>query len=591
MNLYAGKMLVVNLSTRQVSTEALRKEWLKDYWGCWGLALRYYQDLVDPQVDPLSGENVVVIMTGPFCGTLVPLTSRFCLVSKSPHTGTIFETNTGGAFGPELKLAGYDGIIIKGRADSLTWLNIADDRVTLETDPSLAGKGIFDTEVRLKEAAGSAEAKTLCIGPAGENLITYACIGTDSYRQMGRNGAGAIFGSKNLKGIVCRGTGKIEVADMPAFLEKVGHIQQANLLTDDNLWARTDGTAVLVDVTNEMGLHPTRNFTYGVNEQKDGLNSDAVKKAKLGDRACVSCPLGCGKFTHINGAEVEGPEYETLCLGGSNCEINDLEQVIRFNRLCDDLGLDTISCGNTIGLAMELAEKGRADFGLYFGKPEAYLDVITEIATFSTDRGRHLARGARKLAEETGSLDLVAEDKGSEYPAYEPRANYGLGLAYATSERGACHLRAFPLVMDDPFDTESAARKVIEGQNFNAVKWSMCICDFWGSVTAEIMADLLTAGLGETVTADELLIAGERIWNLTRLFNLRAGLTEGDDALPEKIMTQPLQKGPHEGRVFGRTDFLAAKSAYYRLRGWDNTGTPTPDTLAGLGLESLSPSY
>jgi aldehyde:ferredoxin oxidoreductase len=591
MNLYAGKILVVDLSTRQVSTKALRKEWLKDYWGCWGLALRYYWDLVDPQVDPLSKENVVVIMTGPFCGTLVPLTSRFCLVSKSPHTGTIFETNTGGAFGPELKFAGYDGIIIKGRADSLTYLNIANDTVTLETDPSLTGKGIFDTEVRLKESAGASEAKTLCIGPAGENLITYACIGTESYRQMGRNGAGAIFGSKNLKGIVCRGTGKIQVADMPALLEKTRHYQQTNLLTDDNLWARTDGTAVLVDVTNEMGLHPTRNFTYGVNEQKDGLNSDAVKNAKLGDRACVSCPLGCGKFTHINGAEVEGPEYETLCLGGSNCEINDLEQVIRFNRLCDDLGLDTISCGNTIGLAMELAEKGRADFGLRFGKPEAYLDVITEIATLSTDRGRQLARGARRLGKDTDSIDLVAEDKGSEYPAYEPRANYGLGLAYATSERGACHLRAFPLVMEDPFDTGAAAREVIDGQNFNAAKWSMCICDFWGSVTLEIMADLLTAGLGETVTPDELLLAGERIWNLTRLFNLRAGLTADNDALPEKIMTQPLQKGPHEGRVFGRKDFRAAKSTYYRLRGWDEKGMPTPDTLVRLGLESLSSSH
>ncbi len=589
MNLYAGKILVVNLSTKHISTETLQKKWVRNYRGCWGLATRYYWELADPQVDPLSEENVVVIMTGPFCGSLVPLTSRFCLVSKSPHTGTIFETNTGGAFGPELKFAGYDGIIIKGRADSLTYLNIADDTVTLESDPSLAGKGIFDTEARLKEAAGDSDAKTLCIGPAGENLITYACVGTESYRQMGRNGAGAIFGSKNLKGIVCRGTGKIQVADMPAFLEKITHYQQTHLLTDDNLWARTDGTAVLVDVTNEMGLHPTRNFTYGVNRQKDGLNSDAVKKAKRGDRACVSCPLGCGKFTHINGAEVEGPEYETLCLGGSNCEINDLEQVIRFNRLCDDLGLDTISCGNTIGLAMELAEKGRADLGLYFGKPQAYLDVITEIATLSTDRGRQLARGARHLAQDTGSLDLVAEDKGSEYPAYEPRANYGLGLAYATSERGACHLRAFPLVMDDPFDPRAAAHDVVAGQNFNAVKWSMCICDFWGNVTPEIIADLLTTGLGETVTPDELLLAGERIWNLTRLFNLRAGLTADDDALPEKIMTQPLQKGPHDGRVFNRKDFQTARSSYYQLRGWDVSGVPTRETLDRLGLTSLSP--
>ncbi len=587
MNLYAGKILMVDLTERRISTETLRREWLKDYRGCWGLAMRYYWDLVDPGVDPLSEENALVIMTGPLCGTLAPLTSRFCLVSKSPHTGTVFETNTGGAFGPELKFAGYDGIVVKGRSDKLTWLRIVDGEANLEGAVELVGRGIFDTEARLKEAVGSPEAKTLCIGPAGENLIGYACVGTEAYRQMGRGGAGAIFGSKNLKGIAVRGSGAVDVADMSAFLEKVTHHKQANLFTDDNLWARTDGTAVLVDLTNEMGLHPTRNFTYGVNEQRESLNAEAVKRAKRGDRACASCPLACGKFTHINGAEVEGPEYETLCLGGSNCEINDLEQVIRFNRLCDNLGLDTISCGNTIGLAMELAAKGRADFGLRFGEAVEYLKVVTEIATLSTERGRKLARGARVLAEETDSLDLVAEDKGSEYPAYEPRANYGLGLAYATSERGACHLRAFPLEMEDPFDVQAAAREVVDGQNFNAVKWSLCICDFWASVTAEIMADLLSAGLGEPVTPEELLRCGERIWNLTRLFNLRAGFSAEDDALPEKIMAQPLEKGPHAGRVFSREDFQKARKIYYELRGWDPNGVPTPEKLAQLGLESL----
>ena len=587
MNLYAGQILVVDLSEQKVSVTALSKDWLKDYWGCWGLAMRYYWELADPQVDPLSAQNVMVIMTGPFCGTLVPMTSRFCLVSKSAHTGTVFETNTGGAFGPELKFAGYDGIIIKGRAQRLTYLKITDDTVSLEDATPLAGKGIFETETLLKEAVGSPEAKTLCIGPAGENLISYACVGSESYRQMGRGGAGALFGSKNLKGIVCRGTGNVQVADMPAFLEKITHYKQMNLLTDDNLWARTDGTAVLVDVTNEMGLHPTRNFTYGVNEQKDGLNSEAIKNAKRGDRACASCPLGCGKFTHINGAEVEGPEYETLCLGGSNCEINDLEQVIRFNRLCDDLGLDTISCGNTIGLAMGLGEKKRHNFSLRFSEAGEYLKVVTEIATLSTERGRDLALGAKKLAAKYQGSDLVAEGKGSEYPAYEPRANYGLGLAYATSERGACHLRAFPLDAEDPFDTEALAKEVADAQNFNAVKWSMCICDFWGSVTLEIMANLLTAGLGEPVRPEDLGLAGERIWNLTRLFNLRAGLSAADDALPEKITSQPLQKGPHAGRVFSQQDFKAARKMYYRFRGWDDDGVPGREKLLELGLESF----
>jgi len=587
MALYAGKVLIVDLTGKSVSTEPLQKKWIKDYWGSWGLAMRYYWELADPQIDPLSAQNVMVIMTGPFCGTLVPLTSRFCLVSKSAHTGTVFESNTGGAFGPELKFAGYDGIIIKGRAERLTYLKITDDAVSLEDAAPLAGKGIFETETLLKEAVGSPEAKTLCIGPAGENLISYACVGTESYRQMGRGGAGAIFGSKNLKGIVCRGAGNIQVADMPDFLEKITRYKQTNLLTDDNLWARTDGTAVLVDATNELGAHPTRNFTAGVNENKDALNSDAIKAAKRGDRACASCPLACGKFTHIQGAEVEGPEYETLCLAGSNCEINDLEQVIRFNRLCDDYGLDTISCGNIIGFCMAAAEEGRHDFGLQFGRAKEYLEVVSEIATLSTARGRELALGVKKLAAKYHAQDLAAETKGLEYPAYEPRGSYGMGIAYATSERGACHLRAFPLFVEDPFDSEAMAKEVVDGQNFNAVKWSMCICDFWGSVTLEIMADLLTAGLGEPVRPEDLGLAGERIWNLTRLFNLRAGFSAADDALPEKIMNQPLQKGPHAGRVFSRPDFEAARKMYYRLRGWDDDGVPGREKLLELGLESF----
>jgi len=587
MNLYAGKVLIVDLTVKRISKGPLREEWLKDYWGCWGLALRYYWELVSQEVDPLSPENVIVIMTGPFCGTLAPLSSRFCLVSKSPHTGTVFESNAGGAFGPELKFAGYDGIIIKGQADSPTYLSIENDKVSLENAETLAGKGIFETERLLKEALGSPEAKTLAIGPAGENLISHACVGSESYRQFGRAGAGALFGSKKLKGIVCRGTGGVKVADMSAFLEKVNHYKETNLLTDDNLWAKTDGTALLVDVTNEMGIHPTRNYTYGVNEQKDALNSDAIQAAKRGDRACASCPLACGKFTNINGAEVEGPEYETLCLAGSNCEINDLEQVIRFNRLCDDLGLDTISCSNTIGLSMDLTEKGHHDFGLRFGQAKDYLEVVSEIANLSTERGKALAMGAKKLAEKYQAQDLVTEVKGLEFPAYEPRGNYGMGLAYATSERGACHLRAFTIFAEDPFDIETLAQEVVDGQNLNAIKWSMCFCDFWGTVNTDIMADLLSAGLGEEVKAQDLDKAGERIWNLARLFNLRAGFTAADDVLPFKITKQSLQKGPNDGKVFNAEDFETMKTTYYRIRGWDENGAPANEKLAELRLDKV----
>jgi len=587
MGLYAGKMLIVDLTAQKVTTEPLRMDWVKEYWGSWGLALRYYYDAVSPDIEPLSPENVVIIMTGPLGGTLVPLASRLCLVSKSPHTGTIFESNIGGALGPELKYAGYDGIILKGRSPAPVYLKISDECVSLENAESLMGRGIFETEKLMEEAIGSSEAKCLSIGPAAENLVTYSMIGSESYRQFGRGGTGALFGSKNLKGIVCRGTGAVSVADMDQFLERANHYTSNNLLTDDNLWAKTDGTPLLVEVTNEMGIHPTKNYTRGFNGRKEELNSDAIQAAKLGNRACFACPMACGKFTRVNSAEVEGPEYETLCLAGSNCEVNDLEAVIRFNRLCDDLGLDTMSCGSTISLAMELTETGRHNFNIHFGQADEYLKVIYEIATLSTERGRDLAMGARKLAAKYGAEDLSMEVKGLEMPAYDPRGNYGMGIAYATSERGACHLRAFPIFAQDPYDIEALVTEVVGAQNANSIKWSMGFCDFWGTVNTGIEADLMSAGLGETVTSEELDRAGERIWNLSRLFNLRAGFTVADDILPKKIMERPLEEGPHAGKVFSREDLTRAMQSYYLLRGWDENGIPSEQKLAELGLDHL----
>lgn len=587
MNLYAGKILVVDLTEKSVTAEPLRSDWLKEYWGCWGLALRYLYDLVPADVDPLSADNAIVIMTGPLCGTLAPLTSRFCLVSKSPQTGTVFQSNVGGAFGPELKFAGYDGIIIKGKADSLSYLKIQDGNVSVEDAASLAGKGIFETEEILKDKIGSAEAKTLSVGPAGENCIPFACVGTETYRQMGRGGAGALFGSKNLKGIVCRGTGGVKVADINTYIEKINGYKESNIFVEDNLWAKTDGTAILMDVTNDLGIQPTKNFTYGRNENVAKINTDAIKAAKIGDRACASCTFACGKFTDINGSQMEGPEYETLVLGGSNCEIYDLEQIIKFNRLCDDLGLDTISCGNIIGVAMDMTEKGRHDFGLKFGEAGEYLAVISEMANLSTDRGKDLAMGSKKFAEKYQSDDLTTEIKGMEFPAYDPRGNYGMGLAYATSERGACHMRAFTVFEEDVFNLEVMTQAVVDGQNFATIKWSMCVCDMWGTITTEIMAELLTIGSGEEVNPDDLVKAGERIWNLTRIYNLNAGITSADDYLPKKITDQAIKKGAHEGKVLSQEDFDTLKQTYYQLNGWDENGVPSQEKLADLGLDQL----
>jgi aldehyde:ferredoxin oxidoreductase len=243
-----------------------------------------------------------------------------------------------------------------------------------------------------------------------------------------------------------------------------------------------------------------------------------------------------------------------------------------------------MSCGSTISLAMEMTEAGRHDFNLHFGQVDEYLKVIYEIATLSTDRGRDLALGAKKLAAKYGAEDLAMEVKGLEMPAYEPRGNYGMGIAYATSERGACHLRAFPIFTPDPYDIDALVAEVANAQNANGIKWSMGFCDFWGTMNTEIEADLLTVGLGEEVTAAELDRVGERIWNLSRLFNLRAGFTAADDTLPRKVMERPLEDGTQAGRVFSREDLTAAMHSYYALRGWDERGVPTQQKLVDLGL-------
>jgi len=585
-NLYAGRMLHVDLSAGKVTAEPLNDEWARKYIGGWGLGAKYYTESVDPTVAPLSPDNTVVVMTGPMAGTLAPTGSRTCVVSKSPHTGTIFESNIGGAFGPELKFAGFDGIVISGKADRPVWLRIEDDEVSLEEAKSLWGKGIFETERTLEEEMGPSM-KSLSIGPAGESGVPFACVGSESYRQMGRGGVGTLFGAKNLKAIAVRGTGGIQVAEIGEFWGKVSEHLEGNLMTIDNQWAKDQGTPMLVDVTNEMGIHPTRNFTQGVNPHRRRLDADAVADIRIGDRACATCPLGCGNFTSVNGVQVEGPEYETLCLGGSNCDINDMEQVVRFNRTCDDLGLDTMSTGNVIGLAMALTESGAADLGLTFGDAAAYLQVLDEMANQSTRRGRDLSMGAARLADKYGQPDQAAHSKGMEMPAYDPRGNYGMGLAYATSERGACHLRAFPLFADDPFKLKDLAKDVVAMQNVNGAKWSMCFCDFWGSVDTTIMAELLTTGLGRQVSATDLARVGERVWNLVRMFNLAAGFTAADDTLSDKLTKRALENGPHEGRTLSPEILEVLKGFYYRRRGWDKAGRPKAAKLRELGLADL----
>jgi len=587
---YTGKVLRVDLTSGKISSEPLREDWARDFIGGKGLVFRYLYEELRPGTDPLSPENKVVIFPGLLAGTIVATTARTCVGTRSPLTGTILDSYVGGGFGAVLRYAGWDGILIAGRAERPVYLFIDDERAELRDASPAWGKGIWETETWLEEQAGPGRIVDLTAGPAGENLVPFACLTSEAYRQCGRGGLGAVFGSKKLKSVVVRGSGGVRVPNMAAFLETYQGLMQNSLLTEANLWANTEGTPMIVDPANAAGLFPTRGFTQGEFDGKEGINSAAVQAALIRKRACTNCPLACGRLTKSHTGEIlEGPEYETIGLGGGNCGVGDLSALIAYNRLCDNLGLDTISTGNVIGLAMTMTEEGIHDFGLRYGDIEGYLRTVEDIA-YRRGIGEDLSRGARYVARKYGGEGVVLEIKGLEFPAYDPRGAFGMGLAYATSERGACHLRSFVVANEalfavfHPDSFESKPQMVINDQNLNSVKWTGIFCDFW-AINAQDIATLFSAATGRALTAEEVMRIGERIWNVGRLFNLREGFGRQDDMPPRALFERPLRNGKAAGKVYTREAYEAALDEYYALRGWTREGVPTPEKLAALGLE------
>jgi aldehyde:ferredoxin oxidoreductase len=516
---------------------------------------------------------------------LVPNSGKLAIAAKSPATGTILDCSIGGHFAPELKFAGYDAVIIEGKSDKPVYLYIEDDKVELHSADKLWGKGAHETEHLLYEELG--DVITLAIGQAGENLLTMACISSELYRQAGRGGIGAVMGSKNLKAISVRGSGGIKIPDIRKFSAAMNKIKRDDTMTDDNMWAYSDGTPMIVDLSQSTGILPTRNFQEGTFDEYKAINSDAVKSVLKAKKACFACPLACSNYVKMGKTEVEGPEYETLALCGSNCGIGDMEAVIEFNRLCDDHCLDTISAGNTVAFAMELTEKGIHDFGIRFGDVEKYLTMPTQIAT-RQGIGADLALGVKKMAEKFGGKDFAMEVKGLEIPGYEPRGSWAMGLAYGTADRGACHMRAWPAAVEafgdiDPFTSEGKAELVIGMQDDNSVKFSAIWCDFW-AISTERMAEILTLLLGREFTAAELTTIGERIYNLAHLFNEREGFDRKDDYLPARIHNEKLTTGFTAGRSLPKEEYEKMLSDYYKLRGWDENGKITAEKKKALNL-------
>lgn len=593
-----GKVLRVNLTEKTVVTESLKTKDAKEFIGARGLATKYFFNEVAPTVDPLSEENKLIFATGPLTGTLATSAGRYDVVTKGPLTGAIAASNSGGFWGPELKYAGFDMVIFEGSSPDPVYLYIYNDEVQLRNASHLWGKNTHET-TDILVAETDSEAKVACIGPAGENLVKFACIMNEKDRAAGRSGVGAVMGSKKLKAVVVRGTKGIKVADKEGFIAAIKSARQKlkeHPVTSQGL--PTFGTNVLVGIINSAGALPTRNFREAIFEGADKISAESFNAQNLiTNKACMGCVIGCGRVSKSSGkyvGEGEGPEYETTWSFGSQCAVDDLDAITKANFICNELGMDTITMGSTIGCAMELYEEGlvtpeEAGYPLSFGNADAMVK-LTEQTAYRKGFGNYLAEGSYRLAAKYGRPDLSMSVKKQEIPAYDPRALQGMGLEYATSNRGGCHVRGYltsPEVLGvptklDPASTEEKPKFLKIFQDLTAALDSsgMCLFTTFGLGGADIAPQLATA-TGVDYSEEDFMKAGERIWNLERLFNLQAGLSSEDDNLPPRMIEEPIPAGPMKGSISKVYEMLPE---YYNERGWDKDGVPTPEKLEELGL-------
>ncbi len=597
---YNGEVLRVNLTERTINTEPLDMEKAVKYIGGRGLGTRMLLDEGCAAVEPLSPENKLIYITGPMTGTAVPTGGRYMVVTKSPLTGMIACSNSGGVWGAILKYAGWDAIVVEGKADAPVYLEINDHEVTLHDAGDLWGKKSLETESILKERHTGYS--VLNIGPAGENQALLAAIMNDGDRAAGRSGVGAVMGSKNLKAIVVKASKtEIDPHDVDALrTAAVDCIKKlrANGVTGEGL--PTFGTAVLVNIINNIGAMPTKNWQESYYPEADSFSGETMKDTSLvKNHACHRCPIGCGRVVKLqDGNVVGGPEYEPLWAYGANCGNSDLDSINKANEVCNEMGLDAISTPCTIAAAMELYEKGLITdedcngVPLKWGSKEAIVTWTEWMGLGSNPLAKLMADGSYRLCEHYGVPELSMSVKKQEIPAYDARAIQGIGITYATSNRGGCHVRGYmisPEVLGLP---EQLDRETVEGkaqwakifQDLTSVIDSMGMCLFSSfALGAPEYAALLNAGTGTNYDVNGLLEVGDRIYNLERMFNKAAGMKPEDDRLPKRIAEDEIVNGPSKGM---HSQIKLTLPQYYEARGWKDA-FPTEETLKRLGLEDL----
>ena len=583
---YQNKVLRINLTEKKASTEPLRMDFAEKYIGSKGLVIRYMYEELQPGIDALGPDNKLFLTTGPFTGTPVPCSGKLSVAAKSPATGTMNDCSIGGHAGIRIKFAGYDMIIFEGQLAEPGYVVIEDDEIKFVDAGDLWGKGSHEAESILAEEYGR-EFSILSIGPAGENLSNMACINSDYYRQAGRGGIGAVMGSKKMKAILVKGTGGVKVPDIVKTTDRILEILHEDVLQEDNTFVYDAGTTAFLEACNDGGILPWKNFSDTTDEQWTEYNGDVLMESREGKRGCGSCGLGCGNFLKIGDAVCEGPEYETISVAGPNAGIRDPYAIVKFNQVADDMGLDTISAGDTLIWAMEMTEKGLHDFGIKFGDGEGMLRLLKEMAT-RTGVGAELADGVKIASEKFGGTDFAMQVKGLEYPQYEPRGSWGMSLAYAVSDRGACHMRAYApneevfAASIPPYTPEGKGQMVYNLGEFNAVKFSLCICDFWGTISYEIMAELLTLVTGREWTPEEMGEVGRRVLNIGRAFNQREGFNRAHDTVPKRVVKDVLKNGPAAGQVIPQEAFEDMLDQYYEVMGWNKDGTMPEELIQSI---------
>jgi len=606
---YSGKIAWIDLKEERIHIEELKEEIARKYLGGKGLGAYFLYHNLSPHTDPYDLDNKLIFITGPLTGTTFPAVSRSAVITRSPMTGTFLDSYSGAFFGPHMKLAGFDALIITGKAKDPVYVMVDRGEISIKKANHLWGLSTSETESRLKEELKGERISVAAIGQAGEKLVRFSNI-ESSRRAYGRGGAGAVMGSKNLKAIVTRGDAKIKIAEENGFREVIERcrekIAQHPMTMRGGIFPRL-GTMMTVDLTQTTGTFPTKNWQENTFTFADEINGNAFLQHTVKPRACFACPIGCSRDTKatLAGHEylTDGPDYETIFAFGSNCEIKDPKVIIAADQLCDDYGMDSISCGGVIGFAMEcfekklISEKDTGGIDLSFGNGDALIEVIHLIAN-REGIGHLLAEGVKNASEKiAGSSTFAVHVKGLDLPGYDPRGMKGQGLTYALSDRGACHVRSNTIRTELLGIPQSVNRYGYEGKaqmvrdlQLNYATFDCLIACVFGAfaISLEDYSDALRTVTGWPMTPEELRRIAERAWNLTRLFNVREGFTRKDDTLPERLFTLASTTGPSKGELVNKEDFEKMLDEYYEIAGWEKaTGVPTKEKLVELGIEKL----